>query len=90
MRKALCVGIDSYQNIADLHGCVNDANSVKSALERNGDGTLNFNVKVMCATSDDSYITKCRYHDEFLGTVRKFTLLAGIYYQRIGSICVQT
>ena len=32
MRKALCVGIDSYQNINDLHGCVNDANSVKSAL----------------------------------------------------------
>ena len=60
MRKALCVGIDSYQNIADLHGCVNDANSVKSALERNGDGTLNFNVKVMCATSDDSYITKSK------------------------------
>ena len=40
MRKALCVGIDSYQNVSDLHGCVNDANSVKSALERNGDGTL--------------------------------------------------
>lgn len=36
MRKALCVGIDSYKNISDLHGCVNDANSVKSALERNG------------------------------------------------------
>lgn len=28
MRKALCVGIDSYQNIDDLHGCVNDANAV--------------------------------------------------------------
>lgn len=51
MRKALCVGIDSYQNINDLHGCVNDANSVKSALERNGDGTLNFEVKLMTSTS---------------------------------------
>lgn len=48
MRKALCVGIDSYQNIDDLHGCVNDANAVKAALERNGDGTLNFDVKIMC------------------------------------------
>lgn len=51
MRKALCVGIDSYQNIDDLHGCVNDANAVKAALERNGDGTLNFDVKIMCSTS---------------------------------------
>ena len=28
MRKALCVGIDKYQNVNDLYGCVNDANSV--------------------------------------------------------------
>ena len=45
MRKALCVGIDSYENINDLHGCVNDANSVKAALERNGDGTGRGNHK---------------------------------------------
>ena len=25
MRKALCVGIDSYEHIDDLQGCVNDA-----------------------------------------------------------------
>lgn len=64
LRKALCVGIDSYKTANDLHGCVNDANGVKAALERNGDGTLNFNVKLMCATSEASYITraelKCR------------------------------
>ena len=47
MRKALCVGIDCYEHVDDLHGCVNDANSVKAALERNGDGTLNFEVKLM-------------------------------------------
>lgn len=46
MRKALCVGIDCYEHADDLHGCVNDANSVKAALERNGDGTLNFEVKL--------------------------------------------
>ena len=46
MRKALCVGIDAYEHIKDLHGCVNDANDVKAALERNGDGTLNFEPSV--------------------------------------------
>lgn len=37
MRKALCVGVDAYKHINDLYGCVNDANSVKTALERKGD-----------------------------------------------------
>lgn len=63
MRKALCVGIDSYQNIDDLHGCVNDANAVKAALERNGDGTLNFDVKIMCSTSENSYINRGELRD---------------------------
>ncbi|MBB4577280.1 MULTISPECIES: caspase domain-containing protein [Rhizobium] len=42
MRKALIVGIDHYEHIACLNGCVNDAHSVRAALERNADGTTNF------------------------------------------------
>lgn len=42
MRKALIVGIDYYEHIGSLSGAVNDAHGVKSALERNADGTLNF------------------------------------------------
>jgi hypothetical protein len=42
MRKALIVGIDHYEVIGSLSGCVNDAHSVKAALERHADGTLNF------------------------------------------------
>ncbi len=42
MRKALIVGIDHYPLVGHLSGCVNDACSVKAALERNSDGTLNF------------------------------------------------
>ncbi|MCP2287562.1 caspase family protein [Nocardia amikacinitolerans] len=44
MRKALIVGIDYYEKISCLHGCVNDASSVRSALERHADGTINFKV----------------------------------------------
>lgn len=62
MRKALCVGIDCYEHADDLHGCVNDANSVKAALERNGDGTLNFEVKLMCATRACLKIKYCTKH----------------------------
>lgn len=42
MRKALIVGIDYYENISCLSGCVNDAHSVKASLERHADGTINF------------------------------------------------
>lgn len=42
MRKALIVGIDYYDHIGSLSGAVNDAHGVKTVLERNSDGTLNF------------------------------------------------
>jgi len=46
MRKALTVGIDDYEGKADLAGCCNDANAVASTLERNGDGSKNFDTLV--------------------------------------------
>lgn len=58
MRKALVVGIDYYKSISRLFGCVNDAYSVKSALERNGDGTINFSVNLMTSTDFESMITR--------------------------------
>ena len=42
MRKALIVGIDHYERIGSLSGCVNDAHSVKAMLGRHADGTVNF------------------------------------------------
>jgi hypothetical protein len=42
VRKALIVGIDHYQHISPLSGCVKDAHEVKAALERHADGTVNF------------------------------------------------
>jgi len=50
MRKALVVGIDHYEHIGQLHGCVNDAHGVKSMLDRDADGSVNFQVKLMTST----------------------------------------
>src|SRR4051812_24756309 len=50
MRKALVVGIDYYKHSSGLHGCVNDAHAVKSVLERNSDGTVNFGVSLLSGT----------------------------------------
>lgn len=85
MRKALCVGIDNYKKINDLHGCVNDANGVKAALERNGDGTLNFSTKLLCATSEASYITREDLKDAVQNLFRDESEVAVFYYAGHGS-----
>ena len=86
MRKALCVGIDCYEHVDDLHGCVNDANSVKAALERNGDGTLNFEVKLMCATSEASYINRNDLRDaiENLFSLDYPSIIMGVFIIILG------
>ena len=57
MRKALCVGINNYSKARNLNGCVNDATMIKKALEYNGDGSKNFDVKLMCSTEQKPYIS---------------------------------
>ena len=63
MRKALVVGIDYYTNASALHGCVNDAYSVKSALERNSDGTVNFAVKLLTGTGPTDVVLRSDFKD---------------------------
>ncbi len=56
MRKALVVGIDYYSSINPLFGCVNDAYAVKNVLERHGDGSVNFGVRLRVATAAGSLL----------------------------------
>jgi uncharacterized caspase-like protein len=51
MRKALIVGINDYPT-APLRGCVNDARRIKNAIEKNYDGSPNFDCRMMLAPSD--------------------------------------
>lgn len=86
MRKALCVGIDNYKKVINLNGCVNDANSVKTALERDGDGNLNFNVRLMTATNEYTYIDKHTLRDAVKELFRDESEIALFYYSGHGSI----
>ena len=52
MRKALVVGINYYERLRQLFGCVNDASDVRSVLEKHGDGSANFGVR--CQTAVDA------------------------------------
>lgn len=58
MRRALIVGIDYYQNISRLHGCVNDAHAVKAQLERHADGSVNFGVKLLCCSGASELVSR--------------------------------
>jgi len=57
-KKALIVGIDYYAHSNSLFGCVNDAHSVNSALERHSDGTRNFATKLLTGTSKESSVNR--------------------------------
>jgi uncharacterized caspase-like protein len=46
MKKALVVGIDNYPS-SPLHGCINDASAVQTVLEKHGDGSPNFDVRLL-------------------------------------------
>lgn len=52
------VGVDFYDKFPALHGCVGDAYSVKSVLERHGDGSVNFGVKLLSATGANDRVTR--------------------------------
>lgn len=54
MRKALVIGIDKYTT-KPLAGCENDAASIASVLSKNGDGSPNFDVKLI--SSDGTTVT---------------------------------
>ena len=58
MRKALVVGIDYYSDIKNLFGCVNDAHDVKSVLERNSDGTVNFDVNLISVSGTGDALSR--------------------------------
>ena len=53
-RKALVIGIDEYPSPHELGGCVNDAVQIAALLRKNGDGSPNFEVKLITAGDDDA------------------------------------
>lgn len=52
MKKALLIGINDYPAGNELTGCIEDINNVKAVIERHGDGSPNFGVKMMPTCTD--------------------------------------
>ncbi len=64
MRKALVVGINYYKYVPTLYGCVNDAHGVKSVLERNSDGGVNFGVKLLTGTGPTDLVERIELREQ--------------------------
>ena len=86
MRKALVVGVDYYENVSNLHGCVNDAYSVKAVLDRNSDGTINFGLKLRVATDESSAISRRSLKDSVTELFRDDSDIALFYFSGHGYI----
>lgn len=86
MRKALIVGINYYNEVSDLNGCVNDAYNVKNVLERNADGTLNFDINLITAIDEDTIITKNILKDNVENLFSGDSEIALFYYSGHGYI----
>ena len=65
MRKALVVGINNYPS-DPLDGCINDATSFATIIEKNGDGSPNFDVRLCEDVSTKSEL-KQLIHELFHG-----------------------
>jgi hypothetical protein len=51
-RRALIIGIDNYLHILGLNCCVADAKSMQQLVQRNQDGTPNYDSKLLLASRD--------------------------------------
>lgn len=63
MRKALVVGINYYEKVGSLQGCVSDAHAVNDVLARNADGSVNFHVKPLTSASVEERVSRKELRD---------------------------
>ena len=50
--------MDYYDSINKLHGCINDAYAVKAVLDRNSDGTKNFDTNIEISSGPDERLER--------------------------------
>lgn len=86
MRIALIVGINHYQNINPLFGCVDDAYSVRSVLERNADGTPNFGCKLLTAAGSGNPVNRRELKDNVVELFKSPAQIALFYFAGHGHV----
>lgn len=86
MRAALIVGINYYEHGDSLYGCVDDAHSVKAALERHGDGSINFDCKIFTGTGPKDGVDRALLKDNVSDLFNKQADISLFYFAGHGHI----
>jgi hypothetical protein len=86
MRIALIIGIDYYENGNRLYGCVKDAYSVKSILDRNDGGSINFECKLMTSSGPQDRILRSVLKDNIEQLFSTDAEIALLYFSGHGYI----
>lgn len=66
-RKALIVGVNYYENLKPLYGCVDDAHAMKQVLDRHGGGAVNFSTRLLTGTGSGDPVGR----EELKGAIRE-------------------
>lgn len=82
----MIVGIDYYECISPLHGCVNDSYQVKSVLERHSDGTINFGVRHLAGTGPGNGVSRRELKDTVSELFQDDSEIALFYFAGHGYI----
>jgi hypothetical protein len=83
-RRALLVDIDRYENVLSLTGCVADATRMAGLLQRNEDGSRNFDCRLLTSDGPDR-ITRTRLRQEWQQLFHNFTGDILFYFSGHGS-----
>jgi len=86
MRIALIVGINYYEHGGRLFGCVDDAYAVKSVLERHGDGSVNFDCKILTGTGPSDRANRNDLKDRVVDLFKAPAEIALLYFAGHGHI----
>lgn len=86
MRKALVIGIDYYAASGSLSGCVNDAHRVSTMLESHSDGSPNFDVRLLTASSDRDQIPFRKLKDLIVELFKSGDDIALLYFAGHGHV----
>lgn len=85
-KRALVIGIDTYDNAAALQGCVNDAKAIADLLKRDGTKGADKNFDVRVFTSDKDNIDSAKLQAEIEKLFKGKADVALLYFAGHGVI----
>jgi len=86
MRIALMVGINYYEHGGSLFGCVDDAHAVAAVMERHGDGSVNFDCKLLTGTGPSDRVNRDVLKDRVAALFNTQAEVALFYFAGHGHI----